>query len=192
MAASNAQKTPFNRALTQIAQKQAGDADHLTGRALPCSVVSVSGAIITVKFEINSKFTLPNVTIPLATSQYARYPIKAGDKGVAISADAYIGGISGLGGGTADLSTRANLTNLIFLPIGSKSWPAVAADQVTFSAPNGVLLKDDAGDCEINITATGISIKLPAGKTINVLNLPASGSASGDLYQSAGAVKVVP
>ena len=79
---NNAQKTPFARTQNIFAEKKIADALQLTGKALPCSVVSASGAIITVQFEIQSEFTLPQVTIPLFGPEYIRYPIKAGDSGV--------------------------------------------------------------------------------------------------------------
>ena len=54
----------INRAL-QIMQTK--------GYALPCRVVSVSGSIVTVAFEIqDDTLTLPQVTIPKAESQWIR------------------------------------------------------------------------------------------------------------------------
>src|ERR1700743_2257306 len=102
--ADNAQKTPIAQNLSRFSQASSQNETQALPKALPCSVVSVSGAIVTVKFEVTSVYTLSNVTMPLFGPEYVRYPIQVGDKGFAVPADAYLGGMSGLGGGTADLS----------------------------------------------------------------------------------------
>jgi hypothetical protein len=134
-------------------------------------VVSVNGAIVTIKFEVaNAPFTLPQVTIPVATSVYVREPLKAGDKGVCVAADAYLGGVSGLGGGTADLTERANLTALAFQPLGSTSFPSVDANAVVIGqgASNGVRLQDGSGAAVLLVQPSGITMTF-GGHTV-VLN----------------------
>lgn len=131
--ADNSQVTPLSNTLPEFARRKAADAIQQTGRSLPCSVVSVSGSIVSVKFEVNSVFTLPNVTVPVAGPEYIRMPIQPGDKGFVIPADAYLGGVSGIGGGTADLTQLANLTTLVFDPIGNRNWKPT-------SNPNAVVI----------------------------------------------------
>jgi hypothetical protein len=78
---------------------------QLVGKVLPATIVSQSGKMVTVSFSLtNIPFTLPQVTIPLFGPQYVRYPMQPGDRGIVIPADTYIGGMSGLGGGVADLT----------------------------------------------------------------------------------------
>ena len=156
--ADNSQKTPLGRSLNVFAAKRAQDAIQLAGKALPCSVVSVDGAIVTVNFEVNSPFTLPDVTIPLFGPEYIRYPIQPGDNGVVLPADAYLGGVSGLGGGVADLTLPANLSALVFLPIGNTEWSAVDPQSVTLYGPNGVVLKDTSGATTFVLTPTSITM----------------------------------
>ena len=155
-------RTPLAPALNEFASKAINDAFQLTGKGLPCSVVSVSGAIVTVKFEINSAFTLPNVTMPLFGPEYIRYPIQKGDKGTVVPFDAYLGGMSGLGGGVADLTQRANLSTLVFLPIGNKLWTSVDPNAVTIYGPNGVVLRDTGSNSIITLTPSSITIVAPS------------------------------
>jgi hypothetical protein len=188
-------KTPLAASLNVFAKNKINDSFQLTGKALPCSVVSVVGSIVTVKFEINSQFTLPNVTMPLFGPEYIRYPIQTGCKGIAIPADAYIGGMSGLGGGVSDLSRRANLSTLSFLPIGNTEWSSVDPNAVTIYGPNGVVLRDTGGNSTFVLTPTSItmigknSVTVESGGTSLILN--SSGSytlkgTSGSLLATAG------
>lgn len=159
-------KTPLAPALGAFASKAINDAFQLTGKALPCSVVKVDGSIVTVKFEVNSPFTLPNVTMPLFGPIYVRYPIQEGDKGVAIPADTYLGGMSGLGGGVADLTLRANLSTLLFLPISNTAWSEVDPNSVNVNGPNGVVLRDTTTACTFVLTPTSITMVAPDSVTV--------------------------
>lgn len=158
MDSNNSQKTPISKSLNLFAAKKAQDALQLTGKALPCSVVSVSGAIVTVKFEVQSSYTLPNVTMPLFGPEYIRYPIQKGDKGFTVSADAYLGGMSDLGGGTATMARRGNLSALVFIPIGSKKWTPVDPNAVTIYGPNGVVMRDTNSKSTIILLPAGIAV----------------------------------
>lgn len=174
---STAQKVPLTRALNQTARRQIGDAFQLYGKKLPCSVVSLDGWIVTVKFEITDPtFTLPQITIPVFSSVYDYLPFQVGDKGLCMDADTYLGGISGLGGGTAKLALLPNLTTLGFAPTGNKAFVAPGDPDVrVVQGPNGVIiqtldgtttiaeiLKDKIkltrGDSYITIEDSGITI----------------------------------
>lgn len=155
---SNAQKTPLGRSLNQFTERKIVDALQVTGRALPCSVVSVAGSIITVQFEVSGPFTLPHVEVPLFGPEYIRYPIKAGDMGVVFAADARLGGVSGLGGGVADLTQPSNLGSLVFFPIGNATWGSVDPNSVTIYGPNGVVLRDTGSATTMTLTPAGISV----------------------------------
>jgi hypothetical protein len=172
---NNSQKTPLARSLNRFAEKKWQEAFQLTGKALPCSVVSVSGAIMTVKFEVNTTFTLPNVTVPMVGPEYIRYPMKAGDMGVVFPADARLSGVSGIGGGVADLSTPGNLTALVFLPCSNVKWSEVDPAAVTLYGPNGVALRDTESKSKITITPSGIAIE-----TVGAVTVIAGGSATID------------
>lgn len=156
--ANNVQKTPFVESLNTFAKAKAKDAVQLTGRNLPCSVTAVVGAIVTVSFQVNGPFTLPPVKMPVFGPRYLRYPIQVGDKGYAVSADAYLGGMSGLGGGVAGLTQQANLSALVFFPIGHSGWPSVDGNAVVITAPNGVTLQDDTSAATIVLHPTAITL----------------------------------
>jgi len=183
---SNAQKTPLGHSLNRIAIARAGEAIQKLGKALPCSVVKVSGAIITVKFEVQSGFTLPNVAIPLFGPEYIRYPIKAGDKGVAYPCAVNIGNMSGLGPNTpSELTEPGNLGALVFFPIGNSSWSAVDANAVTVYGPNGVVIRDSANQSSVvvlpgSVVMTGRdSITLVTGSATLTLSSAGAISLSG-------------
>lgn len=154
------QKVPLFQSLNYHTDRKVGSAFQTSGRAYPCSVVSVvSSGIVTVKFEIDAgALTLPQVTIPLFGPEYIRYPIQVEDKGFAIPADASLRAMSGLGTGIADLSEPGNLTALVFLPIGSTKWSTVDPNAVTIYGPNGVVLRDTGSYSTIVLTPNGVVI----------------------------------
>lgn len=160
----NAQKTPLARSLNRFAEGKITDALQLTGKALPCRVTAVSGSIVTVKFEIQTPYelTLPQVTCPMFGPEYIRYPTQVGDLGVVISADAYLGGVSGLGseGSVADLTQRANLSALIFLPIANKNWSETDnAQAVVIYGPDGAIIRTVDKNTTLTINkADGVAI----------------------------------
>lgn len=164
----NVQKTAVQDTLNEFARRKAADAIQQTGRSLPATVVKANGSIVTVKFEVNSVFTLPNVTIPLFGPEYIRYPIQPGDKGFVVAADAYLGGMSGLGGGTADLSQLANLAALVFFPIGNTSFFAVDPQAVVIYGPNGVSIRDTTDTNDVTVNKQRITLTSPNSITATV------------------------
>lgn len=155
---TTAQKTPLAQSLDLFTRKRIQDQIQLTGRALPAQVVAVNGAIMTVKFLIKSLFTIPQIDCPLFGPEYIRYPIKPGDMGCVFPSDYYLGGVSGLGGGTADLVDPGNLSALVFFPVGNKTWFDVDPDVVTIYGPNGVVLMDTGAETIVTLTPAGLSV----------------------------------
>lgn len=193
--ADNAQKTPLARTLNQVAVKAALNQIQQIGKALPASVVSVSGSIVTVKFEVQSSFTLPNVTIPMAGPEYIRFPTQVGDKGIVLPADVSLGGISGLGMGTAALALQANLSALVFLPIANKNWsPSENPNAIVLYGPDGGILRTSDSLGMVKVSALGTDITVPLGKTLSIHSLPISpaGLLPGGLWRSGTQVQVVP
>lgn len=162
-------KLPFGLAFNQAAQQKIKDAIQLEGKSLPCSVTAVKNGAVKVKFEIQSStYTLPPVWLPVAESLYVRLPIQKGDLGVVRPADAYIGNVSGLGGGVSTLLQRGNLSTLVFEPVSNAGWPAVNPNQVYVRGPGGAVLGDLAGTA--TITASANSLILAAGGHEIVIN----------------------
>jgi hypothetical protein len=173
---SNAQKTPFARFLPQLAIGNALDQIAQLGLGVPGHVVSISGAIVTVAFDVTG-LTLPQVTMPVASPTYLMWPIQPNDKGLAMPASFYLGGVSGLGGGTANDVPRGNLSALYWQPIGNKSFTTPDANSVVIRGPNGVRTQDIGGGTVstltpggLNVTSASGSITLSAGGKTLVIN----------------------
>jgi hypothetical protein len=166
---SNAQKTPLSRTLSTFTRQKALDEIAKRGQALPGRVVSVSGPIVTISFEV-SGITLPQVTMPLFGPEYIRYPVQVGDQGVAFPASVYLGGVSGLGGGTADSRLRANLATLVWFPIANKNWSAVDPNAVTIYGPNGVVLRDSNSQSVETLTPSSVAFATPVVSTTQNLS----------------------
>lgn len=152
-------KNPLMESMNRVSIQRASDALELQGMALPCHVTAVQGQIVTVAFDVVTDQTLPSVTIPVAASPYFWQPVQIGDKGVTVPADAYLGGVSGLGGGTAQLAQQpANLTALVFVPVANKAATVPDSAQAVVQGANGVLLRALTGSTKIDITPDGITL----------------------------------
>ena len=165
--ADNAAKLWLQSALNKLATTRALEQIGRTGRALPCRVVAVSGSIVTVAFEVDAgSQTLPEVTMPKNESQWLRAATQVGDFGVTEPADTYLGGISGLGGGTAKLTQqRGNLSTLMFTPCASTAFGAAPDVNKTWvNGPAGAVLSDTAQTASVTVSANTVTIKA-AGKT---------------------------
>ncbi|MCS4265030.1 phage baseplate protein [Serratia sp. BIGb0163] len=152
---SDSQKFPFARAMANMVSTIAEDNAAIRGRALPCHVVAVKGQIVTVQFDIlPDGVQYPQITIPIATFAYVRYPIQVGDKGVTVPADVSLRGVSGLGTGIASLSLSPSLTPLFFVPIANSKWSDEDPDKLVLYGPDGAVLKTAKGDASV-VAETG-------------------------------------
>lgn len=173
--AGNSQKTAVARTLNTFAERKVLGAIAQLGQGLPAQVVAVAGSIVTVKFLLTSVYTLPNVTCSLNGPQWWRQPTQVGDKGVVLSASAYIGGVTGLGGGTADLSQRANLSTLIFFPVGSTDFSETDDPNAhVIYGPDGAIIRDTGKKNVLTWAATGVTMSITAGTL--TINIPGSES----------------
>ncbi len=160
------QKIPLSRTLPLAIERGTVDEIGQLGLALPGRVVEVSGAIVTVAFNVSGA-TLPQVTMPAVGSEYIRVPIQVGDLGVAIPASVLIGQESGLGGDVATLYQRGNLSSLMWLPIGSNVWAAVNPYYVVCAGPNGCQVQDASGAVVATFDKTaGISMSFGSGSFV--------------------------
>lgn len=170
--ATNAQVRPFGLSVNRWGRGKAIDQIAQLGRSLPCEVVAVKGAIVQVSFQITAiagqtPLTIPNVTIPIIGSEYVRIPIQKGMKGMTVAADAYLGGMSGQGGGIATTARPANLTALAFVPIGNVSFFSVDGNVLVLYGPQGVTIQDQSGASKIMLTPTSIALTA-GGKTVTI------------------------
>ncbi|EOW6510874.1 hypothetical protein ACOZXQ_000594 [Cronobacter malonaticus] len=162
-------KLNFGGNMNNFADQKISCAMQMAGKVLPASVVERSGHMITVSFLLRDiPYTLPQVTIPLFGPEYIRYPMKKGDKGIVIPADAYLGGVSGLGGGIADLTSPANLSALVFLPTSNTEWENVDYNVLTLYGPEGVTLRDAGSNTTFLLTPESITIATPTQFRVTV------------------------
>lgn len=186
------QKLPFARSINRLAEQKARDVIALTGKALPASVTAVAGSIVTVKFEVQSStITLPSVTVPLAGPEWMRFPTQVGESGIVIPSDFYLGAMSGLGSGTASFSLPANLSALVFLPVGNKNFsPTDDPQKIVLYGPNGGILRTKDSKTKIDANENGVNVTMAAGSNFVISSLPTAPGAPGSLWNSAGTVKV--
>lgn len=169
--ADNAQKTPLVESLNRFVDDKQASHEQLMGKRLPASVVSIdeTGTIVTVKFEIQSDvITIPNVTCPLAGTEWTRLPIQAGTKGYVVPADLYMGGMSGLGGGVASFDQLPNLSNAVFLPVGNAEFEDTDdPNWHVIIGPDGVLLRTQDSTVSLLLTKDGgIELNGPLGQNL--------------------------
>jgi hypothetical protein len=69
--------------------------------------------------------------------------------------------MSGLGGGTADLTQPGNLGALAFVPLGDKAWSATEDGVLTLYGVEGVTITDsDGGEAKVTIKADSVKMEL--------------------------------
>jgi hypothetical protein len=171
----NVQKTPLAPSFNRIALQTVAGAIQKLGKALPCTVVSVSASMVTVKFEVIEAQALPQITIPKMEGAWIRSPTQVGDQGLTVPSDVYLGGVSGLGGGTATLTPMPNLTALGWLPVANTAFPAVNTNAAYVAGPQGAVIQTSDGTSKIVVSESGIVISF-AGKvwTFNAAGLTIS------------------
>ena len=167
---SSEQKTPFAVSLSNLFNTKLDQYQEGFGWQLPCVVKAVNGALVTVAFQVDTggTFTFPEVTCPIAESTYVRLPVQVGDFGMCISANARLGGVTGLGQGLAPLGLPFNLGALVYVPIGNANWSSVDPNAVNINAPNGVVLRDTNNQCTITLTPSGVTVAI--GSTSFIVN----------------------
>ena len=184
--AGSGQKLPLGKSLNDIAARKALDHIHMTGKALPCSIVKVTGSVVELKFEVGGGYTLPNVTIPIVESLYSRGGHQVGDKGFASAATVTHTNMSGLGPTSPPgLAEPANLAALAFHPIGNAAWPDTNATRVN-QAKNGSIAqtldgKNQAGGITpgVLLTAKGVSTILTPQMIAKLASLLGGSSTGG-------------
>ena len=156
--------------INQAAIQRANEAIHSTGRGLPCKVVSVSGAMVTVSFLVDqSKFALPSITIPKAESNWLRNPTQVGDTGITVPSDVYIGIVSGTTTTAPEINVRPpNLAALVFLPVSNKNSPPPNQNAATVQGPDGAIIQTTTGTASSVITNTSGTTVNFGGNTLTV------------------------
>jgi hypothetical protein len=166
----NSRKLPIAGSINNAARQRAADINQNFGKTLPVKVISRDKQLVTVEFLVQGVWPLPQVTMPIASSKFDWLPVKAGDLGLAMPSDVYLGGISGLGGGTADYVQRGNLSTLMYHPVTNKSWepPGGNGNMRILQGPEGVRIQSENGNSFVNVTPTEITLSV--GSVTLVIN----------------------
>jgi hypothetical protein len=192
---SNEQKLPLARTLPLFAQNTVLDEIYKRGQALPGTVVSVLGSIVTVNFEVVGA-TLPKVQMPIFGPEYIRYPIQVRDKGVAFPASVSLAGVTGLGatGTAASFNVpQGNLSTLVWFPIANKNWtlpPGADANTLAIYGHLATLLLDSlSGNSTVKLTSSGITMNFGSGSlTMNSSGITMSFSGHSVVINSTGVI----
>lgn len=167
----NPQKTPLSRTLPRAATQAVLAEIEQRGYGLPCHVTAVDGQTVTVAFDCTVRgAALPPVTMAIIGAEYIRYPTQVGDKGRAEPSSVDISIATGLGPANAlpDLSTvPANLSALVFVPVGNASWTASPNPNALVgygpATGAGVILQDKLVSPNFSITINSSGIILTGG-----------------------------
>jgi hypothetical protein len=90
---------------------------------------------VEVAFEVSTDLPLPTVEIPVETSLQVFCPLAIGDRGLSRISSVDLALLAELGGGVPSINAViANLSNRVFLPIGSTSATQVKANLFTVLA----------------------------------------------------------
>jgi hypothetical protein len=169
----NSRKIPLGQSLNQFTDKKISTALGRLGQGLPAEVVSVdeTGTIVTIKFLVTSDFNLPQVTVPLITTEYVRAPVGAGTRGFVVPAVTQLASASGLTGGQANLAQPANLTGLAFAPLGNAG--ATVSPNLSYLVLYGrtgvqILDKVSSPDTIVTINQFGATVQLGTGGSVTV------------------------
>lgn len=175
------QRVWTGQSANRVAKHRALDQMAIQGKSLPCHVTKVvSPGIVTVAFDVTAvpgktAITLDPVTLPIIGFQWVQYPIQVGTQGTTLAADVYLGGSSGLGGGTAVMARTMNMDGLMFSPLGQTSWPTALGsyslnpNMVNIYGPQGALLSDTAGQNMVVVSSGGtIAITAQTSITLTV------------------------
>jgi hypothetical protein len=177
----DAQRHSPVQSLNRFAEGKIGQALDLLAKSVPCSVDSVdsTGTIVVVKVEIQQpEIVFPLIKCPVYGPEWVRWPIQKGDRGVMFSADYYIGGMSGLGTGVADLTPQFNFSTGVFFPIGNTNFSDTDdPKKVVLYGPEGVILKGCNDDAQHKDTTDPEAPPSPTQR----LNVPAAAEQCGKL-----------
>ena len=167
--ANNYAKLWAQKRINQASIQRAAESIQRTGRALPCRVTAVSGAIVTVAFQVDSTpWTLPSITIPKAESNWIRMPTQVGDLGMTLPADVLLGQISGIGSGELPTLTvpTNNLSALVFVPVSNANSPPPDPDAAVCQGPNGFLGRVEDGTSEVLANNSEASLTFGGGSVV--------------------------
>lgn len=173
MAGQFERKTWLQSSLNRLAQLRVAERIDTEGRAFPCRVKAINGALVTVAFEMDAApYTLPDVEIPKAESPYFRMPTQIGDRGITLPGSVYLGHIAGLGGTLPKLSHVTTDADLVFVPVSNANSPPSNQNAAIVEGPEGAIIQTTAGTAS-SITTNQTGTTLTFGS--NTIKIDSSG-----------------
>ena len=126
--------------------------------------------MVTVAFEVNSApWTLPQITIPKAESNWVRMPTQVGDTGITMPADTYIENITGTSTALPKITVQpANLSALVFVPVSRQPSPPQDQNAAIVQGPNGFIGQTTSGAASSVVTNTSGTTVTFGGTTLTV------------------------
>jgi hypothetical protein len=157
--------------LNKVAQNRAADAIQQTGRALPCTVTEVNGALVTVQFDVIAPFTLWPLTLPKNEAPWARMPTQIGDRGMTQPADTLISTAAGISSGLPDVTvTYGNMSTLVWTPVANvNSPPTPDPNKYWTNGPNGAIVGSTDQSVQIVFDKTLQTVTITCGEQTIVL-----------------------
>src|ERR1700751_6166414 len=120
----NVQKLSFVTLMHDFVRTQAQNHFHDVPKSLPCHVSKIlENDFLELTFDVTGPFTLPKITVKQSFSKYHREQTQVGDKGYITANNTYLGGSSGMSGGTSSMYPRGKLTTGAFQPVSEKQFP---------------------------------------------------------------------
>lgn len=158
--ANIAQRAWLQGSLDEIARNRAMQLWWKLGKALPCKVTAVDGAIVTVSLEMDtSPLTIPQFQVAKLESPWVRSATQVGDLGMTMPSSVYIGGITGLGTGQATFTPAFNVTDMIFVPVSNDNSPPPNVNASTVQGPEGAIIQTTSGTTsKVEVTQSGITL----------------------------------
>jgi hypothetical protein len=167
-------KHPFVNTIAAAMRARVADAFHLLGKCLPVAITKAAGGnFFTVGFQVTDPvFTFPQLTVPLASSEFIRLPLQPNAPGIVVALDATNAQITGTSTGTADLTRPGNLESLVLLPVANKNFPAITGDDgntlILYGPTASLLLDSKAAKASVKLNASGITATVEGGNTMTV------------------------
>jgi hypothetical protein len=175
--------------LNRMAVNRALEAIQNMGKSLPCVVTAIEGSIVTVEFYLDtSPWLLPSISIPKLESPWMRSPTQVGDMGLAVPAGTFLGGISGLGSGLADMRNPGNLAALYFVPISNQYSPPPNIMAATVQGPDGAIIQTTLGTASsVIVSSTGTVVTFGVSSVnVGVASITLSAGGHEVILDSAG------
>lgn len=156
-------KSPPADWLPRLARTHARSVNEHDGKALPASVITVQGRIVTVRLEVDCNPALPPLNVPIAENEYMRVPIQPGCKGLVVSADVSLGQMTGMGARRPALNDSSpNLSSCLFLPLSHAEWEKLDGNMLQLYGVAGVQVTDRLNGSS-TVTLTKDSVTLSTG-----------------------------